>query len=47
MPVWLTNDGLQADSALLTYDDMADVLKELSSIAGQLSCPKPLGQASS
>ncbi len=47
MPVWLTNDGLQADSALLTYDDMADVLKELSSIAGQLSCPKPLGQVSS
>ena len=39
-PVWLTNDGLQADGVLLTYNDMADVLKELSSIAGKLSNPE-------
>lgn len=40
MPVWLTNDGLQANGVLLTYNDMADVLKELSSIAGKLSNPE-------
>jgi hypothetical protein len=40
MPVWLTNDGLQADGVLLTYNDMADVLKELSSIAGKMSNPE-------
>lgn len=40
MPVWLTNDGLQADGAFLAFNDMADILKELSSIAGKLSNPE-------
>lgn len=41
MPVWLTNNGLQGEGTLLTYQEMAEILKELSKIAGKLSNPEP------
>lgn len=45
MPIWLTNDGVQADGVLLTYGDMSNILKELTVIARKLSNPEPPKQS--
>jgi len=40
MPVWLTNIGLQAEGIALSYNEMPNILKELSTIASRLSNPE-------
>lgn len=40
VPVWLTNDGIKSTDAFMTYEETADVLKQISTWADTLMNPQ-------
>ncbi|MEX0998841.1 MAG: hypothetical protein WD000_02615 [Thermodesulfobacteriota bacterium] len=41
IPVWLSNGGLCAENIEISYNEMAEILKDVSTIADRLSNPEP------